>query len=108
MRSLVCALCAFVVCAVAFAKDYDGTITKIDGDKLTVKVGEKEQTFVVTDATKYEGGAKKDTPASKETLVKGLERAKGMLKAKITTEEKDGKEIVTKVVVERQKKDTGK
>jgi len=115
MRSLVCALCAFVLCAVAIAKDYDGTITKIDGDKMTVKVGDKEQTFILTDATKIEGAGKKDTTPDKASLTRSLDRAKGMLKAKISTEEKDGKEVMkdgspvaVKVVAERQKKDTAK
>lgn len=87
---------ALILCTVAIvnAKEYDGTITKIDGDNLTVKVGDAEKVFVVTEATKYQGGAKKDTPASKETLSKALERSKGSLKAKIETEEKDGKEVV--------------
>jgi hypothetical protein len=111
MRSFFCGLFALVVCVVAFGKDYDGTVTKVDGDKVTfmVEPAEKdgkavEKTFILTEDTKYQGGKN----ATKETLTKRLEKNKEGVKATISSEEKDGKEttkdsalIATKVAMKK-------
>ena len=94
MRSFLCGTVVLLVCVVAFGKDYDATITKIDGDKVTAKVGDAEKVFLLVESTKYEGG-KKDSTQTKETLTKRLEKAKDAgVKATISTEEKDGKEVL--------------
>jgi len=93
MRKFLCCLFAFAICAVSFAKDYEGVATKVDGDKVTVKVGDKEMVFSTNADTKVVGGAKKDTAASLETLAKFIEKAGEKAKVKVTTAEKDGKEV---------------
>lgn len=101
MRSLLCTLFAFVICAVALAGKYEGTLTKIDGDKATVKVGEDEKTFSITEKTTFAGGKKMPT---KESLTKILEKAKKGIPVVVETEGEGAKESITKLTVAFKKK----
>jgi hypothetical protein len=92
-RTLVCAGLALFLCAVTVtAKEYKGTIVKIDGDVVKVKVGDEEKTFVFGDKTAIVNA--KDEAVEKEKLAKRVEKAgdKGV-GCTIDTEEKDGKEV---------------
>ena len=86
---------AFVVAAVS-AKEYKGTITKVDPDKklVTVKIDDKDKTFTYTDKTEFLKG--NGTAIPQEFLSKvGDRAAKKGIPATITTDEKDGKEVIT-------------
>jgi hypothetical protein len=84
---------AFVVACVS-AKEYMGTVTKIDTLKktMTVKVGDEEKTFVYTDKTEMVG--RKGKTITQDNLTKMADKLgdKGA-PATIVTEEADGKEV---------------
>jgi hypothetical protein len=85
---------AFVVACVS-AKEYMGTVTKIDDLKktVTVKVGDDEKTFSYSDKTEMTG--RKGKTMTVDQVSKRLQAVgdKGMA-ATIVTEEKDDKEVV--------------
>jgi hypothetical protein len=96
LRALTCAFTVVLLFAVTvLAKQYDGTITKIDTDKniITVKIGDDTKTFVYTDSTEFLSS--KDKAISKERLGKLAEKLgdKGR-PAILNTSEKDDKEEV--------------
>jgi hypothetical protein len=93
-RAIVgCAVLAVAFCCFtsADAKEYkDVRITKIDGDTVTVKIGDDEKTFTLGDKATIKRG---DNTLDKEKLGKVLEKAKKGISATIETEEKDDKEV---------------
>ncbi len=95
-RKVFAALALVLVVACVSAKEYKGTVTKIDTEKktLTVKVDDAEKTFVYTDSTEFTGGkGGKSIPA--DGLSKLADRVASKARpATVVTEEKDGKEVL--------------
>jgi hypothetical protein len=95
LRKITAVLALALVVACVSAKEYKGTVTKVDSAKktLTVKVGDDEKTFVYSDKTEFIG--RKGKAVTQEQLPKMAEKAgdRGMA-ATIVTEEKDDKEVV--------------
>ena len=76
VRSLIAVMCGLVVCAGgASAAEVKGKVKKIDGDKITVVVAEKEQSLTLAKdvkVTELVGKGKKATPKDVEGGVKGV------------------------------------
>jgi hypothetical protein len=102
MRKLVVSLVmvlfmAGLVCAV------EVTVVKYDGDKkeVTVKEGDKESTYKITDATKVsvvdkDGNATEGKLTSLTKRLENLDKAKGKLKLDITVKDKEITEVKMK------------
>ena len=99
-------LAVLVACiAIASADDIKGKVKSTDTDKntITVTVDDKDQTFNVKDAKIYTTGKKKkNTPAPEIALTLGAVKTDSQVT--VTTEKKDGKDVVTAVKVEGGKK----
>jgi len=96
MRKLFCALSALVVCAgLSLADEVKGKVKSVDVEKNTivVTVGDKDQTFTLSDDTKIVNSKGKDVK-DKAKAIKGI---KPDTELTITTEKKDDKDVVTKV-----------
>jgi hypothetical protein len=112
LRKLTALLALVFVVACVSAKEYKGSITKLDTEKktMTVKVGDEEKTFAYTDTTEFVAGKKGalDHEKLKGFAEKLSEKARP---ATVETTEKDGKEemkdghaVVSKVTLTRGKK----
>ncbi len=88
MRSMLCALLMFAICAVAYAADITGVITKVDGDKITVtEKGKEPATFSIKGAkVEISGKDGKSKEIGVEGLTKILEKAKKGVRATITAD----------------------
>src|SRR5947209_9590510 len=100
LRKLTAVLALGFVVACVSAKEYKGTVTKIDTDKhtITAKVDGEDKTFGYTDSTEFmrqgRGGKEaKAIPSDKLGIVAERVAEKGA-PATIVTDEKDGKEVV--------------
>jgi hypothetical protein len=97
LRRVAAVLALVLVVACVSAKEYKGTITKLDIDKktVTVKVDGEEKTFVYSDKSEFLKGNGKSIP--QEALSKLAERIgdKG-IPGTVETDEKDGKEVSDK------------
>jgi hypothetical protein len=96
LRKLVCALFAVAICfSVALADEIKGKVKSVDTDKntITVTVDDKEQTFTITDDTKIVAG--NQNKEVKDRLKS--DRFKAGTDVVITTEKKDGKDVVTQI-----------
>jgi hypothetical protein len=94
LRKITALLALALIVACVSAKEYKGSITKIDTDKKTVtfKVDDSDKTFSYTDKSEFVGGK---GPIPQENLSKFAGKVAGR-KATIQTDEKDGKEVVDK------------
>jgi hypothetical protein len=92
------ALFALAICVnCVSAKEYKGTATKIDTDKktVTVKIDDTEKTFSYSDSTEFVRGKNKAVAQSDLSKLSTQISAKGVA-VTITTDEKDGKEVMDK------------
>jgi hypothetical protein len=106
-RSLSAALVVLVVSGFVFAESYQGLITEISKDSVTIVVGRKkgekgtEKKFKVSKDVKISKKTKDDTTeASISDITTMIEKAKGKVKgvpAKVETEGEGEKETVTKI-----------
>jgi hypothetical protein len=94
LRRITALLAVALLVACVSAKEYKGSITKIDTDKktVTIKVDDKDKTFSYTDKTEFVGGK---GPISQENFAKFAGKVAGR-NATIETDEKDGKEVTDK------------
>jgi hypothetical protein len=96
LRALTCAATLVLLCAVTLlAKEYEGTVTKLDTEKnvVTVKIGDNEKTFAYTDSTEFINA--KGKAIKSEKLGKLAEKlANKAQDATLVTSEKDDKEEV--------------
>jgi hypothetical protein len=95
LRKVAAILTLVVVVACVSAKEYKGSITKLDALKktVTVKVGDDEKTFSYTDSTEFVGNKGKTISQDRLSKIADKLGDKGM-PATIVTEEKDGTEVV--------------
>jgi hypothetical protein len=95
LRKITAVVALAVVVACVSAKEYKGTITKIDPDKktVTVKVDDKDKTFAYTDKSDFLKGDGSAIPHDFLSKVSERIEKKGPIPATITTDEKDGKEV---------------
>jgi hypothetical protein len=96
-RKLTAVLVLVLAVACVSAKEYMGSITKVDSVKktMTVKVGDEEKTFAYSDKTEFIG--RKGNTQTAEQVSKQVEKAaekNRSVTVTITTEEADGKEVV--------------
>lgn len=94
--ALAAALTLVLGIGTASAKEYKGTLTKIDAGKntLTVKVGDDEKTFTFADTTEFLTGKKaKAIPKTELSKLADSLGDKGR-PVILVTEEKDDKEVL--------------
>jgi len=109
-RGLASALVMFVIAGFVLAGTYNGTVTKIDKDSVTILVKKdkkdknpEEKTFKVKDLKVNLKSGKKGADLKESTLddiTKAISESKGKVKGVNATIETDGegdKEVVTKV-----------
>jgi hypothetical protein len=80
-------LALFLFVAAITAKEYKGTLTKVEGDTVKIKIGDDEKTFLLTDKTDI---TNVDGDKIEKDKVKAGKKGKGVT---IVTEEKDDKEV---------------
>ena len=103
IRRACCAVAlAALMLSTAFADKYIETVKKIDTDKgtLTFAVDGKERTFKVDKDAKFENQVKAGKKFRLAASKAGLKGVKAGDEVTVTTERKDGAEVVTHVVVQ--------
>ena len=103
VRRACCALAlAALLLSTAFADKYIETVKKTDPEKgtLTFAVDGKERTFKVDAAAKFENQVKAGKRFRLVVSKDGLKGVKAGDEITVTTERKDGAEVVTHVVVQ--------
>ena len=97
---------ALLLCVgVVMADEIRGRIMKVDVDKktMTISVDGKETTYPVADDAEYPKG-KDGAEGSLKSVAKRVENSKDKgVRAKLTTDKKKGKDVVTKVEYEQGK-----
>jgi Cu/Ag efflux protein CusF len=104
LRKFVCALFALALCVgVSLADEAKGKIKSVDNDKktLTVTVNDKDVTYTLADDVQVVNA--KGAPAKDQT--KAMKSLKEGVDVTVTTEKKDGKDVVTKIQPAARKKD---
>lgn len=99
-RRVVCAFAVlFALAGFIAAAEIKGKITKVDADnnKITVSVDDKEQEFTITKDTKILSGKGNELKGGLKSKAFGEKALKKGVQATITTEKKDGKDVVTEV-----------
>jgi hypothetical protein len=94
LRKITAVLALALVVACVSAKEYKGTVTKIDVLKKTliVKVGDDEKTFSYSGKTEFLG--RKGQAVNEDRLTQISEKLGKGVPATVVTEEKDDKEVV--------------
>jgi chromosome condensin MukBEF MukE localization factor len=96
LRSLVCALFGLVICAsVLLAEEVRGTVARVDGKSLEVKVGDEVRKFKLADDVKVMTATGKDFKG-------GVEKLKADTEVTLTV---DGETIKEIRVASKKKKD---
>src|SRR3989442_1441181 len=96
LRKFVCSVFALALCVgVSLADEAKGKIKSVDNDKktLTVTVNDKDVTYTLADDVQVlnaNGKPVKDQTKAMKNLKEGAE-------VTVTTEKKDGKDVVTKI-----------
>jgi Cu/Ag efflux protein CusF len=101
IRRACCAVAlAALLISTAFADKYIETCKKVDADKgtLTFEVDGKERTFKVDAGAKFENQVKAGKRFRLAASKDGLKGIKAGDEITVTTERKDGAEVVTHVV----------
>jgi hypothetical protein len=104
MLRLLSSLLVLIACVGGLsASEIKGKITKISTEKntITVTVDDKDQTYSVDKEAKFVVRGKKKSVQDVEGGLSGLTTGSD---ATITLENKDGKDVVTRVEVDRKKK----
>lgn len=95
MRKLVLALVVmFLMAGLVIAAS--GVVTKVDGDKVTIKEGENEKEYTITDSTKFMTISGKDMTkkdSDKETFTKAAKGAKKGMKVEFEADGTKLKEV---------------
>ena len=98
MFAVACVLA--LTLAVASGDEFKGKVKKLDADKntITITVDDKDQTFDVSKDTKIVGlYGKKLKKAIQENVPGGLSGVKEGVAVSLTTEKKDGKDVLIQV-----------
>jgi hypothetical protein len=99
MRKLICGVCALLLCVgVMIADEIKGKVKSIDESKVTVTVGDKDQSYDITADTKIVRGDKdvKDRKKAIDGVSKAVENGKSP-EVTLTVEKKDGKDVLTQI-----------
>lgn len=99
LRNIVAAFAAFALfVGGVYAEEIKGTFVKFEEKKLTIKVGDKDETFVVSDDAKVKLGKKEGKVI--EAFAKKAPKEGAPLVVVV-----DDKKVVTEVKFEKKKKD---
>ncbi|MCY2939567.1 MAG: hypothetical protein NTV55_14585 [Planctomycetota bacterium] len=103
MKIMLLSAVFFMVCGTVLAEEVQGKITKIDTDRstLTLSVENKDRTLSIAKGLVIQSLGKKKKP---EGVLGGLADLKKGDEATVTIEKKDGKEVITRVVISVAKK----
>lgn len=99
-RRVLCAVAVlFAVGGFIAAAEIKGKITKVDAEnnKITVTVDDKDQEFTLTKDTKIISAKGNELKGGLKSRAFGEKALKKGISATITTEKKDGKDVVTEV-----------
>src|SRR5262245_42315808 len=100
LRTLVSvAVALLLIVGGLVAAEVRGKVKSYEGEKLTVTVDDKDQTYTVTADTKIYKG--KDVAKDREKALKGLKAGAEVI---LTVEKKDGKDVLTEVKFKGKKK----
>ena len=103
MKIMLLSAVFFMVCGTLLAEEVQGKITKIDTDRstLTLSVENQDRTLSIAKGSVIQSLGKKKKP---EGVLGGLADLKKGDEATVTIEKKDGKEVITRVVISVAKK----
>ena len=103
MKIMLLSAVFFMVCGTLLAEEVQGKITKIDTDRstLTLSVENQNRTLSIAKGSVIQSLGKKKKP---EGVLGGLADLKKGDEATVTIEKKDGKEVITRVVISVAKK----
>lgn len=92
---------AFLSTPLLFADTYAEKVKAIDADKklITIPVDGKDKPFKVVDKVDVQTQVRRGKRLTVTPLKEGLKGIKVGVEATITTEKRDGEEVVTKIVV---------
>jgi hypothetical protein len=106
LRTCIGSVLVLVLCTAALqSAEMMGPIKRVDADKgvITVTVDDKDQDFTITDDTKILVNDVARQYEPKERLKAPVFKLK-TLRARVTTEKKGDKEVVTKLIVDTGRK----
>jgi hypothetical protein len=100
-RFLPAAVVALLAATAAPAETYGDKVKSVDVDKktLTLPVDGKDKTFTVDDKAEIQTQVRAGKRLRLQPLKEGLKGVKAGAEVTLTTEKKDGKEVVTRIVV---------
>ena len=103
MKIMLLSAVFFMVCGTLLAEEVQGKITKIDTDRstLTLSGENQDRTLSIAKGSVIQSLGKKKKP---EGVLGGLADLKKGDEATVTIEKKDGKEVITRVVISVAKK----
>jgi len=100
-RTLLAVALTVLTGAAARAETYGDKVKEVDVEKktLTIPVDGKERTFPVDDKVDVQSQVRAGKRLRLTPMKEGLKGVKAGSEVTVTTEKKDGKEVVTKIVV---------
>lgn len=100
-RTLLATALALLAGPAALAETYGDKVKAVDADKktLTLPVDGKDRTFAVDDKVEVQAQVRSGKRLRLTPVKEGLKGVKAGVEVTVTTEKKDGKEVVTKVVI---------
>ena len=100
-RALLATALALLVGPALLAETYGDKVKAVDADKktITLPVDGKDRTFVVDDKVKVQAQVRSGKRLRLTPVKDGLKGVKAGAEVTVTTERKDGKEVVTEVLI---------
>ncbi len=100
-RSLCALALGALILTTALGETYLEKVSKVDTDKktITIPIDKKDTTFKIDPAAVYQTQVKQGKRLNISTLKEGIKGVKPKDDVILTTERKDGEEVVTKIVV---------
>jgi hypothetical protein len=93
----VAVLALLFVVGIMIAAEVKGKVKEVTDDKVVITVGDKDETYSITDDTKFVNAKGKDI-GDREKAMKQLKgAAKRNAEVTIQTEEKGGKKVATEI-----------
>jgi hypothetical protein len=100
----VAVLALLFVVGIMIAAEVKGKVKEVTDDKVVITVGDKDETYSITNDTKFVNAKGKDI-SDREKAMKQLKgAAKRNAEVTIQTEKKDGKEVATEIKLPAGKK----
>ena len=100
-RVLLATALALLTAPAVLAETYGDKVKAVDADKktLTLPVDGKDQTFPVADKVEVQALVRAGKRLRLTTVKDGLKGVKAGAEVTVTTEKREGKEVVTRIVI---------